>query len=475
MSIDCGIAKKRNINNVIVILVDSVFSECIGTGRTEKSSTPFLDSLKENSIFLPNVFSFGPYTNAATKGLFCSEPTLEEYGYYFGINASLNNNYKVFKDSGYETFSFYYPYYLVSSNTENSIDHSVFTAGFVYSAIWRGQLEYYSVEKKKRNLELTEYTLLIKFIRMMFECWENYYNTLLREDESRLLLGRYLSIEKIKGANDLLKREKESFLDNQERYIDSLLEQGISHQLDRIDCIDRELFADKSFLKDIFARNKNALRKIQRINFMKNIKNNRLSFRYSVKALCNCIHYIDKKELRYYYNCYCSLMAPEKMTKDAFNGVWQEMPSARTQLLCGIELLKKYRSETPFYMQFHVLDPHERISYFSYDTNNSDLVSKEIHDALHLAERCGVKFKGSILYQLSLRYIDSCIKELFDYLKNSPFYSNTIVMVVSDHGSSYTYNPIRMSVVNNFHKENYILCNLYPPHCIMWGNVRRQI
>lgn len=94
------------MNNVITILVDSVFSECISSRKTKASSTPFIDTLLKDSIYTPNMYSFGPYTNAATKGLYCSVPTLEDYGYYFGINASEYNPYRLFKENGYETYGF---------------------------------------------------------------------------------------------------------------------------------------------------------------------------------------------------------------------------------------------------------------------------------------------------------------------------------------------------------------------------------
>ena len=114
--------EERQKDNVIVILLDSVYSQCLGTGRTERSSTPFIDRLITEGLYTPNMYSMGPYTDAATKALFCSEPTMNGFGYYFGINAS-KNHFEVFHDNGYEIFGFYYPYYHVGRKTSKIIDH----------------------------------------------------------------------------------------------------------------------------------------------------------------------------------------------------------------------------------------------------------------------------------------------------------------------------------------------------------------
>jgi len=444
------------MDNVIVIFVDSVFSDCIGKGRTKVSSTPFVDSLMNNSIFMPNVFSFGPYTNAATKGLFCSAPTLDDYGYYFGINTVKDSHYKIFKDNGYETYSFYYPYYIISNETIKSIDHTVYSGGFVYSAIWRGQFEYYKKIKEHRELTKDEIKLLDKFVCLLFDCWETYYKKIIEEPESRILIDYLIDLNKIEKSLKKLEEEQRKFDLDHNKYIAGILEEEMSHPLADVDCIEREKYADNDFLRKVYSSNRDRFRKIQKVNKWSNILNNRVSGRYVLSSIKSFFETGNKDHLRYFYNIYCCLNAPNKMIKDSLNGVWQEMPSARTQIRKGIEILKKRElTNKPFYMLFHVLDAHERISYFSYDSNDLTLVSEEIKDAEEFASKNKKHFKGNIVYQLSLHYIDACISELFHYLSESGLDKNTTVMIVADHGSSYTYFPIRKNVVNNYHRENY--------------------
>ena len=445
------------MNNVIVILMDSVYSECLGTGRTEKTSTPFLDKLKKEGIFIPNMYSFGPFTNAATKGLFCSTQTLNDYGYYFGINASKYNHFKVFKESGYETYGFYYPYYLISKENTKNIDHSIYTSGFVFKSVWRGNFEYYSEIIKERGLNSEEYSLLIHFLEMMFGCWIEYYENMIKIPETTVMLDEYIDITLVKVSLDRLKYQYILFQENLENYINGVLSLGMNHELAKIDCVDVGEFVDKKFLQDVvYVRNKNKIKYIQKRTKTLNKKNNKISVKRSLNSIINFIKTRNKNELRYLYNCYCSRNTQNKMIRDSFNGIWQEMPSAKTQIRAGIEKLsKRGNDDIPFYMFFHILDAHERVSYFSYDQKDVDVIDKEFEMAYNVAKGCGSKFKGSLVYQMSLRYIDSCIEELYTYLERKNILDKTTIMVLSDHGSSYSYFPLRNDVVNNFHKENY--------------------
>ena len=89
-------------NNAICFFVDSVVWDYIGNAKEEVSPTPFLDSLKKEGLVANNLYSHGPYTDAATRSLFTGRNCLDDYGYYFKLNTAPINHYKLFHDSGYE-------------------------------------------------------------------------------------------------------------------------------------------------------------------------------------------------------------------------------------------------------------------------------------------------------------------------------------------------------------------------------------
>lgn len=453
---------KNNINdkknNVIVILVDSVYSDCLGSNRTKISSTPFIDSLiKDNGLYVPNIYSYGPYTNAATKGIFCGTETLNDYGYYFGINSSKYNHYKIFKENGYETYGFYYPYYLIDSKNSKYIDNHIFTSGFVFSPIWRGNFEYYSIIKKSRELKDIEYLLMEKALKEIFDIWIGFYEILTNDSNSSRLLTNNIGKFDIQKAKRIVEEEKLLFKKEPIIYLNELLKCGMKHRLANIDKIDVSKFADKNFIQgNIYKKYNYVFREMNKINKKCNKQNNFIEKNRIIKSIKKFLRSRKIKDLRYIINIFLAKNSIKMMIKNTNKKIWQEMPSAHTMIdEMKITINKHIGRSEPFYMFCHLLDAHERISFFSYDSKSVSVIKNDIESAHELARNVGSDFKGSLLYQLSLNYIDNQLERLFKHLEVSNLLDNTTVMIVSDYGSSYTNYPIRENVVNNFHKENY--------------------
>ena len=453
------------MDNVIFILIDSVYSDCLGVKRTEVSSTPFIDSLVNEGLFVPNIYSYGPYTDAATIGLYCGIPTLEKLGYFYGINLSEYNHFKLFHENGYETYGFYYPYYLVSDKTKKNVDHPIYTSGFKYSSVWGGKLEYYSEVKKKRNLNDIEYKLIEKCLDMVFECWRTFYSDIKENPESSLIVSTLRTNETEASGEKGLKEEWKKYLEDKRAYIDIVLDMGMNHPLAFVNEFDYGKKADIDFYKHTFDRNREFLKRSQYVNITKNLKNNHLNFNkaiHSTLALCGIE---NKKKARYIQNYGMLLAGNKMMEKRALNSRnWQEIASLNKQIETLMSVIENKKSNKPFYASLHVLEPHHNVSFFSFDSFDDDLVDEEFEYLAPLIKGCGKGFSGNLLYQLSLRYVDLCIKRLFNMLEKEGLLDSTTVALVSDHGTSYAFAPIRNTVVNTFHKENYNV------PCLIWNN-----
>ncbi len=451
------------MNNVIFILIDSVFSECLGTLRTEVSSTPFIDSLAEESFFAKNVYSFAPYTDAATIGLYCGMPTLEALGYFFGINLAESNHFRLFAENGYETYGLYYPYYLVSNKTKKSIDHVIYTGGFKYSSVWGGKLEYYSNIQKERALNETEYRLIEKCLDMTFECWRTFYSDL-KSDPTSAVIVKGLYTEEIPASGEAgLLAEYEKYSKAKREYIDNVLALGMDHPLAFVNEFDYGKKQDIDFYKRIFDGNKKFLSRVQRVNCRKNLKNNRLRLGKAIKSAMALAGLGDRQRARYIQNYGMLLAGNNMLERRALNSRnWQEIASLNKQVEVLMETLSDRGSDKPFYASLHVLEPHHNLSYFSFDCFDEEKIREEFEYLSPVVENCGKKFKGNLLYQLSLRYVDLCIKRLYEKLEERGLLETTTIALVSDHGTSYVFDPVRTKVVNTFHKENYNV------PCLIW-------
>lgn len=431
------------MNNVITILVDSVFSECLGSGRTEESSTPFIDKLISEGIFTPNVYSYGPYTDAATKGLYSGHPSLRDYGYYFGLNSSEQYHFRTFKENGFETYAFYYPYYLIGPRVRKYIDHTVYTGGFDFPAVWLGKFGYYSERKKKQGLTPIEYKILIEYSDLCFDCWLNFYNRMENDIEASSIL-RGIQRDS-KNNHSILLSEYRKYNEDKAAYIDNLLDSEEEHILSKINDYVYDDAIDVDWInKYVYKKHRRFFKKLDRKEFWLNIKNNKFSF-------SKCL-----KSKTYLKNVIICLFSGKYSRYTSRRPGWQLVSSMQKKLDAVFDILEtRPQTNKPFYISLHTEEPHNCVTYFSYDIQNEKLIDDEIAYLSPLLDNCGSAFKGNLMYQLSLRHIDLCVKRLVDKLDLLGILNSTTIALISDHGTSYSYNPIRSSVVNNFFKENY--------------------
>ncbi len=445
------------MKNVIAILVDSVFAECISNNKTEISCTPFIDKLKENAIFAPCVYSYGPYTDAASKALYCGNRTLDDYGYFLGLNSSEYNHFRLFHEAGYETFGVYYPYYLLGSGIEKYIDHSLYTNGFKYVSVWDGKFEYYAEKQKRRGLTEQEYSLLVKCMEMVFDCWNLFYENIDEYSDSARIVKEVFNKELNGTGKDGLNTEFVKFNENPNGYIDEILKLGMEHPLAKINEYSYGRIEDLDFNKEVYENNSEFFKEVSLVNAKRNLLNNPISIKKSIDCVLLYLKSRNKADLRYFGNYGMLIDYANLIKRRSVKSKWKEGASFNKQIDSLLKSLDERapKSGKPFYASIHPEEPHHNIACFSYDSFDHKLIQEELAYLYPLVEECGKKFSGNLIYSLSLRYVDLCVKRLFEQLEKRGLLDNTTVMLMSDHGSSYFFDPPRNYVVNTFHKENY--------------------
>lgn len=443
-------------NNVICIFVDSVAWECVGTTRAKISPTPFLDSLRSESITASKLYSHGPYTEAAKRSLFTGRNCMDDFGYYFKFNSSPMTDFKLFHDAGYETYGFYYPFFMMGHNVKKYIDHSIYTSGFVFGSEWGVLFDYYYNEVKKRELNENEYLLIRHRLKLFFEVYKGYLEDLRDNSESASLYRECLKDFDIDNSLSILYKEEERFDSNKKEYIDEVLTQGKEHVIAHIDTTRIDSIIDREFLEGKVQNNADFFRKIRINNFKANWIKLFPSLKRIIYALKRYIKTKDSKELLFITN-YMLALTPFKVMRSRWgNPNWQNDNSIYSILNEAINVLEKRKSnDKPFYMYLNTDDPHNNISMFAYDTQNHEVVDDEISVLKDYVNQLGTDFEGNLLYFLSLRYVDYEIEKFCNRLKELGLWENTTLMVLSDHGSSYTFKPLHNARVNCFDDECY--------------------
>ena len=443
-------------NNVIFFFVDSVTWNSIGTNQAKVSPTPFLDSLKKESITTTKLYSHGPYTDAATHSLFTGRDCLDDFGYFFKLNTTPIHHYKAFHDAGYETYDFNYPYYIIGDEIAKYIDHSIYTSGFIYGSEWGGIFSYYHDIIKDRPLDDDEHILLKARIKVMFESWKRYLTDALNNPESMVLHKDILLTYDAQSALDVLESEEKKFFESPYKYIDSFIKEGQDHILVNLDNSGIETYIDVGFIDNyIEKRYGNFLNQIAWNNFKANLFGSIPSLKRLSFGLKKYIKTRDPDNLLFIENYLGSLTTVNLMRKRWKSKSWQNQHTAHTIYNAGLKILKNRKSDKPFYFFFDVEEPHNNLAFFSYDIQDKKVIDEEMKILKQYVDELGTQFDGNLLYLLSLRYSDYKIEKFCDELKKMGLWNNTTILVTADHGSSYTFHPIHNKRVNCFDDECY--------------------
>lgn len=443
-------------NNVVFFFVDSVTWNYVGKNRASVSPTPFLDSLKDESITTTNLYSHAPYTDAATRSLFTGRNCLDDYGYFFRTNTSPINHYKAFHDQGYETYDFNYPFYIIGDKQNENIDHRCYNSSFFFPSEWGGVFKYYSELVKERELAETEYVLLEKRIKLMFEAWLRYLRDMLDVPEASLMHSKVLESYEAKQSFALLEKEYDKFTLTPREYINALLSDGEESILFKIDPSTVSTYIDKDFLNKYVVKNYASLfKKIKRNNLKANALQNFPSFKRVLFALKKYLKTKDSSNFLFLENYVGSLFPLELMMKRWGEKTWQNNHPARTVYDTALKFLENRDGDKPFYFYMNAEEPHNNIAFFSYDTQDKAVIDEEMKMLEEYVDKLGTNFRGNLIYLLSIRYTDYCIERFCNSLKEKGLWDKTTILVVADHGTSYSYYPIHNNRVNCFDDECY--------------------
>lgn len=443
-------------NNAITILVDSVIWDCIGTTRCKVSPTPFLDSLKKESVTATKLYSHGPYTDAATRSLYTGRRCLDDFSYYFKLNTSPTHHYKVFHDNGYETYGLYYPYYMVGDDMRKSIDHTYYTAGFIFGSEWGGCFYYYADIIKKRRLNEQEIILLKKRLRMMFDIWMMFYKDIIDHPETIAMIADIVEKFDVHQGLRTLDEQKKLFEQNPIDYLYDFLTKGKSHVLATLDGIDVDTKVNRGFLEEgVYKYYKDFFSFASKINFKANWWRNRPELKRVISCISKYFKTRDKNDimlLANYLMCINSINNVKRQSRSH----WQDLPSARTQLNFAETILENRKEKgKPFYMSLHFLEPHNDVSFFTFDSQEREVLDEDFKILFDYCKELNSNFIGNLAYLLSIRYADYCIERFCNKLKNLGLWDNTTLTILSDHGSSYSFYPLHGVHVNCFDEECY--------------------
>lgn len=449
--------------NMIMIVLDSVTYSVLNTCKGKDTMTPFFQELMNKGIRITNMYSEAPYTEAALVSLQCGINTLDRFG-HMKRNKYKNTVFEIYKENGYRVYSNAFQPAIYPSGQMPNVKNKKYNFPFMYSQIWDYRLKYFSEISKNQNLNNNEYDLLFDIMDDNFKAWFTYFDDIINKNKSIDFI--YESIENkenIPNSYLELTEEYNKYLKNKKTYLDSLLNMGLEHPLAKIsNYMPKKRIQDRTFVALQCKKRKKTINRIFFKNFWLNLKNNRMSFTV-VKNYLKAKEF--KKLFRYFLN-YCNSVVDKDLYQRInakYDGL-KYVPSLNSMLTDSLGWIKSIKKdEKPYFVYIHAEDNHFQETFFSYDSDDDNLLNEEFSLLNENLKKINKNYRGSIAYDLSLAYVDNCLKKYYNQLESEGILDNTDIVITADHGFSYYYNPIREQFVTNYYRETYnipfIICS----------------
>jgi len=406
-----------------------------GAGGNLPCVSPFFDSLASEGLNFSNAFTMGNPTEFALPGLFASSYLLDNGGYRNGIADREVAFAEVLKRIGYSTSAFFTifrpkndEYHRGFDDFYHLYDLQVTEKNFMNTANWYlDALARGSIGKAECKRELSIY-------------YKEYLEDILRYCESWIDYGENGILPESKIFNNInyrivgetVKMNLESLSATPDKVIDPILTGdriGLSEIVNKVVC------GRKQVLKPTF-----------------------LDLKFRAQILRYCVAMFNRSTSR-------------NSGKDTFSLALDRILHGQSNLLMRypsggyvLEAFKRWHGKQkegkPFYSYIKLLDAHE-LNLYSHDLNQKEDEQKQEYETFKkcLQSLCSEKnYKGNLLYDCSIRYVDQVLHRLVDYLKKANILNDTILVITADHGGTYPNIPVRG---NKSHRVNAFYDELY--------------
>lgn len=440
------------MKNVLFIVIDSVTNDIMFNKPNSKKIAPFLNELRNKSISGDKMYSEAPYTEAALMSLLASVDTMDNGGYMERLKNS-KCVLEVFKSNGYKTFfnNYYpsiYPSFMVKGYEERK-----YIEGFQFAHIWEYRLKYFSDIYFKDKITDDEYKMLIEMLEDNLKAWIDYLEKVKTGNEETSMLNENIDTRNIEESIKELKKEYKKFVVNKKEYLIQIFTKQEEHPLYKIPNYKMcDKIHNNEIRQKIIDENYNTFKRIDKLNRKFNLKNNRFPINKFLRTIINRDFVTSKGLLAGYKN---SII--DKDLYDRINKNFDEFKVQRSFNTVSEELFKwiKDNKNSKWMSYVHVDDAHFPENFFTYDTDNINIVKEEFKKINKYLDELPKNYKGSIAYDLSLLYCDGIIKKIFNFLEKEKILDDTAIIITADHGFSYYFSPVREKYVISSYKENY--------------------
>lgn len=455
------------MKNILLFVVDSLNYSHIK--KSDLDLMPFLEELKKDAVYCENMYSQAPYTEAALMGLYCGQDVLENGGYMLRFKDAPTAIFDAMQQKGYLTFCNFYEPQCHPSSVRRGVDHLYNNVGYDPAALWPYRLKHFSELLSQGALEERDYELLYEILGDNLIEWIRFADDLQNKDESLKMIQDNSSDYNAKKIKERVEAEYKRFIKNRKGYVDDILTQGTKHSFFNIPAyIQNNKVKNREVMEQVSKEFAPLFKRIRKMNFRLNMRNCRGIWKGPIRKCGAFLKHPNGVRFKEFAKS-SYLAVNELFDLDLYKRIdknydsFKNAPSARRHVEFYIDWAAAHKNEGAHFACIHVNDAHNPETFFTYDSDDLELLSFEKKEMENVLSQIPKDYYGSLTHELSLRYIDNTIKYMYEELDRIGILKDTCVIIAADHGFSFSGNPLRDSFVTNLYLENYNI------PCVMTG------
>ena len=419
--------------NVLIIVIDALSKWYIDQCKKDGN---FFQYLQKESYCANQMYSTGPFTEAAVRGFWTADEALDGISYLSENAFNKRTIFELFAENGYYMYmGELIPYFNYDSIVHNEILREACEKR-AFEHVWRARLKYYISLFNEKRFEKRDYWKL-KFIL------DDYFEKYRKAPKVNLENEKYERNKDLYIGEILSESERSSFFQNQ---VNALY----------YNCSRRNIVN--------FYNQKKHIITTEELQFVDCAKRKNIEFLLQMNKKFKIEEFIEKE----------------------LNGTTNRCINSNNNLLCHLrdenERLPKLREELnefilwydsqkdkinkPFFAYIHNYDFHypENFMNFRYDDYNRYI--GEVIEKTELIRRMECR-RMSVSKQLSIFNIENCLKEFWTQLKTRDIFQDTYIILTADHGISNFMYPVDKKK----ERWNYTKMNFQVPFYLLGSNV----
>lgn len=432
------------MKNCILFIIDSLNYSHLKESSIELM--PFMKELESKGLSCSNMFSQAPYTEAAVMNIYCGQNVLDHNGYFFRFKETPLTLFEAMQAKGYKTFFNSYQPQCYPSSIKRGIDYLYYNVGYDQKALWSYRLSHFAELLKENKMTEKDYNNLYELFDDNFKEWIYFLDAIENGSESVSMIKENTFNYFSKEVRNKVNTEIKFYNKDKKAYVNEILCTGNEHRFFKIPTYNQNLkIKDKNFIIQVQKEMKPLFKKIKKMNFKLNLKNAFLKIvKGPLKKFGDLLKHPGKmtvkdffKSVFYSLNYLIDIDLYERISLnyDSFKNA----PSAKTHIDHYLNWVKNHKFDNkPHFACIHIDDIHNPEIFFTYDSEDRELLNKEKKIAFDLLKEVPNNYYGSITHDLSLRYMDNIIKYLYEELEKSNMLENTYIVICADHGFSFS-------------------------------------